>query len=391
VPDGSRNRMQQHSRNDTRQAPPCVVLHYWGSRGGGSLFTRLLGQYLRAAHSPPDVFFSLYCGNHDMEAFEATGLTILTVDRPSLSTLWHRIWSLPKHLRMHADKLVSLKPNAVIMTMNSPFAWPFIRMLQKRGLKVFYVAHDATPHPGDYAALWQRVTQDLLIKRADGVIALSKSVAQRVAERLPAAAGKISVMSLEGLYPTKRTSLPERKDLREPVRLLFYGRLLPYKGLDRLAQALDPLRSRLDWKLTIAGAGPLEMHVREIFAGWTQVDLELGWISEERTSELFSTHHLLLCPYTEASQSGVIADALSWAMPCLVMPTGALPEQIGFGLAGIVAESTDVDGLRRSLQTVFESPNLLVELSQGAALFLAKRQTEVNWDRLIEAASAISE
>jgi glycosyltransferase involved in cell wall biosynthesis len=362
-----------------------VVLHYWGHRGGGSLLTLLLAQYLTDSQTPTEVILSLTKQNNDIKAFEASGLPLLTIDRPSLPNLWRTVWFLPTQLTKHANALASLKPDAVIMTMNSPFAWPFIRALQSRGLKVIYIAHDAEPHPGDYAATWQRMTQDLLIKSADRVVTLSSNVSRRLAERIPPSSSKISMIPLEAVYPTKRPLLPDRQSADEPVRLLFYGRLLPYKGLDLLAQALHPLRNDPRWQLTLAGSGPLELELRRAFSQWSQVDLELGWISDERTADLFSSHHLLLCPYREASQSGVIAEALSWAMPSLVMPAGALPEQIGHGAAGLIAQTGDAEGFRRVLVSVLERPESLAALSYGAATLLAERRDKKDWIHLVEA------
>jgi glycosyltransferase involved in cell wall biosynthesis len=363
---------------------PRVVLHYWGRRGGGSEFTLSLAQHLQQSPRDVDVILSLAHQNNDIASFRAAGFSIITFDRPHMSTLWRKAWSLPAALGSHAKALASTKPDAVIITMNAPFAWPFMNVLQRRGLRVFYVAHDAEPHPGDYAVLWQRVTQDLLIKRANGVVALSNSVAKRIAERIPQSGDKLSVIPLETVYMTRRHHLSYEGPKDGPVRLLFYGRLLPYKGLDLLTKALKTLRPQPGWRLTIAGSGPLEADVRAAFAAWQQVDLELGWISDERARELLSSHHLLVCPYVEASQSGVVAQAMSWAMPSLVMPSGSLPEQIGFGLAGLVAPTKDADGFRRCLQSVLERPEALTELSQTTAEWLAERQASQAWIKLIE-------
>lgn len=369
------------------QQRPGVALHYWGRRGGGSQFTLFLARHLTGAANPPEVLLSLARTNDDMEAFQASGLPIIQFDRPTLSTLWREGWSLPAQLRTHAATLASLNVGVVIMTMNSPFAWPFIHALQRRGIRVIYVAHDAEPHPGDYAITWQRTTQDLLVRNADRVVALSSSVAERMAERVPAAAMKTSVIPLEVVFPTHRTLLPARASADEPFRLLFYGRLLPYKGLDTLAAVLEPLRANPLWRLTIAGSGPLELEVRRIFGAWPQVHLELGWVSEQRMAELFSSHHLLLCPYMEASQSGAVAQALSWAMPSLVMPTGALPGQVGFGIGGLVAATMDPGGFRQVLQSVLEHPGRLEELSRGANALLTQRQGNQDWMKLVEAAA----
>jgi glycosyltransferase involved in cell wall biosynthesis len=146
------------------------------------------------------------------------------------------------------------------------------------------------------------------------------------------------------------------------------------------------MKARGGWELTIAGAGPLESEIRRAFSGWPQVALELGWLTDERTAELFSTHHLLLCPYAEASQSGVVAQALSWAMPSLVMAAGALPEQVGLGRAGIIVSQADAAGFRQAIEAVLSGPERLSDLSTGAAALLAERQKHPGWIKLAEAA-----
>jgi len=379
------NSMTGSEQSKAHERSHRIVLHYWGSRGGGSHVTLNLAKRLSSSSQNIEILLSLAQHNSEVEEFRRSGYRIIPFARPTLRDLWRKAWSLPRALSRHAGALAAFKPDAVIITMNSPFAWPFIRALQKRDLKVIYIAHDAEPHPGDYAATWQRVTQDLLIRRADRVVTLSNSVTRRLAERIPPSSPKTTMIPLEAVYPRKRAQLPARKAAGEPVRLLFYGRLLPYKGLDLMAEALKPLKDDPRWRLTLAGSGPLEQEVRSVFTGWPQVDLELGWISDQRATQLLSSHHLLLCPYREASQSGVIAEALSWAMPSLVMPTGALPEQIGHGVAGIIAETGDAEGLGRALRSILDQPSLLASLSHGAAKLLVERQNKNEWIKLIEA------
>lgn len=372
------NLSNNYNKNSCR-----VVLHYWGRRGGGTQVTLNLARHLTSPKHNVDVFFSLARQNTDLDMFQECGLPILLFDRPSLRSLWRKIWTLPQQLRRHADALAALRPDAVVIAMNSPFAWPFIHLLRKRQLKVIYIAHDAEPHPGDYARLWQRLTQGQLVRAADHVVTLSQDVACRIVERIPAAAPKVSVIPLEVIYPTERLPSPGQPASSQGVRLLFYGRLLPYKGLDLLFRALEPLRAVSGWQLTIAGSGPLEPRVKAAFADWPQVKLELGWISQARTAELFSEHHLLLCPYVEASQSGVVAQALSWALPSLVMPAGALPEQVGHGAAGLVADSVDADSFSHALEAAIRQPERLAELSRAAATWLAERQADPGWVDLI--------
>jgi glycosyltransferase involved in cell wall biosynthesis len=78
-----------------------------------------------------------------------------------------------------------------------------------------------------------------------------------------------------------------------------------------------------------------------------------------------------------------VAQAMSWAMPSLVMPTGALPEQIGFGRAGLITPTRDADGFRDCLLAVLDSPTCLRELSQTTAEWLAECQAHRGWIDLI--------
>ncbi len=107
------------------------------------------------------------------------------------------------------------------------------------------VVHEADLHPGDRFALQIRL-QRWLVRGARGLVALSSHVA-----------GRARVLGLVGNKPLMMAALPPfhyGHDLPPPgahggrLRLLSFGRLLPYKGLDLLAEASGaargPRRSR---------------------------------------------------------------------------------------------------------------------------------------------------
>ncbi len=63
-----------------------------------------------------------------------------------------------------------------------------------------------------------------------------------------------------------------------------------------------------------------------------------GWLSHAETQELLRSHDVMIAPYREASQSGVVAEALAWGLPVVATPVGALAEQIGDGRAGWLSD-----------------------------------------------------
>src|SRR5262249_11346210 len=123
-----------------------------------------------------------------------------------------------------------------------------------------------------------------------------------------------------------------------PLRLLFFGRLLPYKGLDLFLDALEILRSEgTSFSAGIFGTGDVSAYrTRTRTLG---VEVEDRWIPTEEIAAIFSRHDVVVLCHTVASQSGIIAAAHGASLPVIVPPVGGLTEQVVPGITGLVAKS----------------------------------------------------
>src|SRR5258708_11880054 len=73
------------------------------------------------------------------------------------------------------------------------------------------------------------------------------------------------------------------------------------------------------------------------------------FISEEGTAEYFCRASVVVLPYIEASQSGVVSLAYSAAKPVVATTVGGLPEMVEHGRTGYLVPPRDAPQLAESV------------------------------------------
>lgn len=349
------------------------LIWYWSATGGGgsqfavNLSRRLVKQFgadaVRLSLHAEDPLLGRAQGEAERPPLAARVVTSRDKKLHSLAALAQSRAILNEHAR---------DCDVVIVPMNFATAAPLALGL---GRPLIYFAHDPAPHPGDYAVLGQRATQTLLLARAARVVALSRYAAGELA-RLGVPKRKLVTVPLSAVYEPRAIESAEEGG---PLRLLFAGRMMAYKGGDLLADALTQLNGRGDWRLTVAGAGPaLSEALQQRFSG-PQVDISPGWMSEAELAAHIAKCDVLLAPYRSATQSGVVAQALAYGRPSIVTPVGALPEQIGKGAAGWIAHEVSSPGLGEILVQALKDDKAWSAKAAGAAEIAARAWAEDHW------------
>jgi glycosyltransferase involved in cell wall biosynthesis len=243
----------------------------------------------------------------------------------------------------------------------SPLVTPGVKAL---GVRTVSIVHDATPHPGDPTARLNRwLMRDQAL--ADRIVTLSSHVTESlVAAGMPAA--KITTL-FHPIVGTDGTGVRVERGVGELPRLLFLGRILPYKGLGLAVDALNRLAAAgIRFPLTVAGEGDLTALAPGLSALGAAVHNH--WLDEGEIARLCATHDAMLLPYVEASQSGVAGLALSAHLPMIATPVGGLREQVEDGVTGLVAERADPDAFAEALRRLALEADLLDRLRTGVAL-----------------------
>jgi len=121
-----------------------------------------------------------------------------------------------------------------------------------------------------------------------------------------------------------------------PRYILFFGQLSYYKGIDLLIEAIPMvLKVRPSEHFVIAGKSSgfivdkkrLDQHIHHI----TFIE---DYLSIEELSNLIHSSKFVVCPYREATQSGVLMTAFAMGKTVLATNIGAFPEYILDGING---------------------------------------------------------
>ena len=331
-----------------------VLVSYLGRRGG---VARMATGLVQSLASNTDVTLG-YIASTRGEFIEDLQRVHPVAERLEVNTFASKPEFLLKSLLLPAvmlrvSNLVNrLRPQIVVAP--GRHHWnPFIfYSLVSQGARYVPIIHDARPHPGErypYPMSFQRFE----LRHAAHVIALSDSVKAELVRFFGLVPEKVSVCELPLISGDSEPPVPKSLDSR-PFVFLFYGRILSYKGLDVLLAAFARLLERgLDVHLVVAGQGDLPAEAK-LMAAQGKVTVINRWIKESEIADILKSAHAVVLPYREASQSGVIPDAVANLRPAVVTRIGALPDQVKNGKLGIIAERPGVEDVAAAMIEVMQ-------------------------------------
>jgi len=300
-----------------------VLVWHWGRRGAGPLYAAELAQGLARV---PGVHASLSLSVQAeiMDSADPPACDLPVATYKGLAGAAWRVLLSPISVRIIAAKLRRLKLDLAICAM--PAALDLVMAAALRRLRVPYVVvmHDADVHPGDGIPL-QMTLQRRLARQADALVALSTHVADRLRQQ-GLVGEKTLVMSTLPPFVFGPKPLPPLAH-GGAFRLLSFGRLLPYKGLDLLADALRMLGPRTNLVVRVVGTGPESQALAELRA-LPGVTVENRWVPEAELGALMAWADALVLSHRESSQSGVAAAAIAAGRWLVATRVGGMTEQL---------------------------------------------------------------
>ena len=223
--------------------------------------------------------------------------------------------------------------------------------------KLVVTVHDPIPHSGEFTVR-SETFKKLLFRWVSRFILLNNTMLDPFCRRYHIRKSIVRCSKL-GLYDVvnlfggrERTSLSD-----VPGRyILFFGRISPYKGLDYLIPAMDKVAgSHNGISLVIAGKGAIPESVR----GVDYIKVINEYISNSDLVNLIRNSLFVVCPYTDATQSGVVSTVLALGTPMVVTDTGTMGEMVRSFNAGIVVPPRDSQALSEAMGEMIDKPPVI--------------------------------
>ena len=239
------------------------------------------------------------------------------------------------------------------------------------GKKIVLTAHNVNAGRRDSTdTLLNRLTLRIQYQLVDHIFVHTDKMKRELVREFGVHERAISVIpyGINNAVPDTDLTSEEAKrrlGIREGERtILFFGAIRPYKGLEYLIAAFQRIAAtKPDYRLIIAGEPKRgsEEYVAEIQKAINvtpdrgRIIQKLQFIPDEETELYFKAADLLVLPYTEIFQSGILMWGLSFGLPVVAADVGSFREDIIEGRTGFLCQPGDAVDLARAIEKYFGS------------------------------------
>ena len=272
----------------------------------------------------------------------------------SLSNPWF-LHQLTRLIRRERPDLIHVLSNSTLWL---NFAAPFWRPIP-----LVTTVHDVDVHPGDSDTrtlpAW---ASGCMVRQSKHVVVHGEGLRQMILDRYKKTANCVHVLSHPAI-PRYADLARQQKLVRRradgTVRVLLFGRIFAYKGLEHLIRAEAMLKDSLpNLRITVAGRGDDAWAFQSLMGEAIRYDIHNRFIEDAEVAQLFLDADIVVLPYTEASQSGVLNIAATFGKPVIVTDVGELRATVQPNRLGLVVPPRDAEQLARAIRVLAENGEL---------------------------------
>jgi D-inositol-3-phosphate glycosyltransferase len=240
-----------------------------------------------------------------------------------------------------------------------------------RGKKISLTVHNVNQARRDAKdSLLNRLTLKIQYRLTDHVFVHTQKMKSELVEEFGVREGNVTVIPFGINNAVPHTNLTASEAKRQlgiadsEKTILFFGRMRPYKGLEHLLAAYEQLMIRQpDYRLIIAsepkkGSEEYLKQIQEtigLIDGRRRIVCRIEFIPDKDIEQYFKAADVLVLPYKEIFQSGVMFLAYSFGLPLVSADVGSFREEIIEGRTGFLCNPGDPADMVSSIEKYFAS------------------------------------
>ena len=312
-----------------------------------------------AFHTTPKLRFLNYRGSQRQDVKFSKKLASLVVYYAKL--IRYAAYSRPKILHILWNNKFEFFDRTILML--------YYKML---GKKIAFTAHNVNQARRDSRdSLLNRITLRIQYRLCDHIFVHTQKMKDELCRDFDVAEKAVTVIRhpINNAFPDTQLTPADAKrsmGLRDDERaILFFGRIRPYKGIEHLLAAfkLLPASTQGNYRLIVAGEPKKgsEKYLdeirqtihREFKQG--QVIVRIQFIPDEEMELYLKAADVLVLPYKEIFQSGVLFLAYSFGLPVVATDVGSFREEIVEGSTGFLCQPGEPAELANAIEKYFAS------------------------------------
>jgi glycosyltransferase involved in cell wall biosynthesis len=230
--------------------------------------------------------------------------------------------------------------------------------------RYLHTAHNALPHSRERSRFF-RFAYRWIYRFPHTHLTHSQKVAQQLQQDFSVKPTRIKTISIglnEEIPCSTLTQAEARRQLNLPLSApvaLFFGKIEPYKGVDLLVKAWASLQTP-EARLLITGFSPDARYAAQLRESINTsnktvlIEWREGFVPNATVATLLAATDVVVLPYRNIYQSGVVFLCLRHGVPLIATDVGSMPEYIT-PETGIIAKSNDATGIAQALDLFFSS------------------------------------
>jgi len=246
--------------------------------------------------------------------------------------------------------------------------------------------HDVLPHIGDRSS--RRIPpfiSKMAVKYADHIIVHGDALKEMMIRKFRKPANNVHVVmrgDYYSIFTYNYEKLPGHPVREEDDLILFFGTIWKYKGLRYLIEAEPLITKKVPTAMiVIAGRGENFKKYERMMAHKEKFIIYNQFIPNEMVPQLFQKACIVVLPYIEASQSGIVPLAYAFKKPVVVTDVGSIPEIVEDGETGYIVPPRNPQKLAEAIIELLMNKEKRKKMGENA---YRKTKEQLSWDNIAE-------